>query len=117
MTERRAQLLYRITLSSQGGWLRCHGCGAQDYWSPEFGEDGETVDRYLCLAPRCGRMYIMAGDVVGREVVDGRADSLLAVCGHIAEDAIYEQRNWAAAAGLDDEATYLNEWIEAGGVA
>jgi hypothetical protein len=53
----------------------------------------------------------------GREVVDGRADSLLAVCGHIAEDAIYEQRNWAAAAGLDDEATYLNEWIEAGGVA
>ncbi len=106
-------LTYHISLSGQGVPLRCPTCKADDRWSPESRPDSTEIDYYLCLG--CQQYRVDNQAVMSRIVADPQVDSLLARFGSLLEDILYERRNWAAAAGLDDEALDIDNWLEYAG--
>lgn len=106
-------LTYHISLSTQGVPLRCPTCKADDMWSPESRPGSTEIDYYICL--KCQQYRVDEATVMHRIVADPQVDDLLVRCGQIAEDALLEQRNWAAAVGLEDEAADIDNWLNHAG--
>ena len=102
-------LTYHISLTAQGVPLRCPTCKADDMWSPESRAGSTEIDYYLCLG--CQQYRVDEAVVMHRIVADPQVDSVLAAFGTVLEDALLEQHNWAAAAGLYEEAADLEEWL------
>lgn len=115
MTDKPPLLTYHISLSAQGTPLRCPTCGADDMWSPESRHGSTDIDHYLCV--KCQQYRVDEAVVMHRIVADPQVDNLLMRCGQIAEDALLEQRNWAAAAGMMDEVEDLDVWLGWAGAA
>lgn len=106
-------LVYHLTLSSQGGWVRCGVCGSLDAWSAEFGADSETVTHYLCAY--CQRFWIGARDVVETTYADPRLDALVADAGDALRTGFTHLHEMAEAAGLAEHVRQLDEWMGEGG--
>lgn len=107
--ERPTPLTYHITLSEQGGWVKCARCGVDDGWSAEFYPDSEAIVRYVCL--NCGTCHIEASLVIDRIVAHpADAEAWLALNGEYVRAAYAFWRVRLHAAGMDRDVAELDEW-------
>lgn len=110
MRESIPALTYYITLSSQGGWIKCPSCGAADGWSPEFLPDTDTIVRYLCLG--CGVRWIEAAQIAEREIAHPAGiQAYFGECGNAIQEGYQSLRALASHAGLTGIVSSLDEWI------
>jgi hypothetical protein len=102
------RLLYHISPSSQGVFIRCQNCHAEGAWSVEFVPDTDTISHYLCAA--CGLYTVNASHVVETIYADPSIDSLMAQAGETLGETLGRMRDWAIRAGLEDEVQDLDMW-------